>query len=80
MKRYVVASVLALSLAGFTTVARAQGGDESMNRLLESLQQVRTQMYTMAQSDRSMMAGVRYLDRTITMVKKHMAGSKRRTR
>jgi hypothetical protein len=80
MKRYVVASVLALSLAGFTTVARAQGGDESINRLLESLQQVRTQMYTMAQSDRSMMAGVRYLDRTIAMVKKHMAGSKRRTR
>ena len=80
MKHYVVTSVLALSLTSFATFAQAQGGDESMNRLLESLQQVRTMMYNMAQSDRSMMAGVKNIDKTIAMVKKHMAGSKRRAR
>ena len=77
MTRYLLAPVLALSLAGFATAARAQGGDESMNRLLESLQQVRTMMYDMARSDRSMMAGVRNIDRTIAMVKKHMHTSTR---
>ncbi len=77
MTRYLLAPVLALSLAGFATAARAQGGDESMNRLLESLQQVRTMMYNMAQSDKSMMAGVRNIDKTIAMVQKKMKAPRR---
>ena len=72
MTRTLLASALALSLAGFAGTARAQGGDEGMLRLLESLQQVRTQMYAMARSDRSMMAGVQHIDRTIAMVRRHM--------
>lgn len=79
MKRYVVASLLALSLAGLATVARAQGR-EDLNQLLAMLEQARTQMMTMARSDRSMMAGVKNLDRTISMVKKHMARPRRRAR
>ena len=79
MKRYVVASLLALSFAGFATVARAQGR-EDLNQLLAMLEQARTQMMTMARSDRSMMAGVKNLDRTISMVKKHMAQPRRRAR
>ena len=77
MTRYLLAPVLALSLAGFATAARAQGGDESMNRLLESLQQVRTMMYNMAQSDKSMMAGVKNIDKTIAMVQKKMKAPRR---
>ena len=77
MTRTLLAPVLALSLAGFATAARAQGGDESMLQLLQSLQQVRTQMYAMARTDRSMMAGVKNLDRTIAMMKRHMHKSTR---
>ena len=79
MKRYVVASVLALSLAGFSTVARAQGG-EDLNELLAALEQARAKMYAMARTDKSMMAGVKNLDKTIAMMKKRMAGPKRRAR
>ncbi len=76
MKRYVVASLLALSFAGCATVARAQGR-EDLNQLLAMLEQARTQMMTMARSDRSMMAGVKNLDRTIAMMKRHMHKSTR---
>jgi hypothetical protein len=80
MKRYVVASVLTLPLAVVATAAQAQGSREDLNQLLQALEQARAQMYTMARSDKSMMAGVKNLDRTITMMKKRMAGPKRRAR
>ncbi len=80
MKRYVVASVLTLPLAVVATAAQAQGSREDLNQLLQALEQARAQMYTMARSDKSMMAGVKNLDRTIAMMKKRMAGPKRRAR
>ncbi len=80
MKRYVVASVLTLPLAVAATVAQAQGSREDLNQLLQALEQARAQMYTMARSDKSMMAGVKNLDKTIAMMKKRMAGPKRRAR
>ena len=80
MKRYVVASVLTLPLAVVAAAAQAQGSREDLNQLLQALEQARAQMYTMARSDKSMMAGVKNLDRTIAMMKKRMAGPKRRAR
>ena len=78
MKRYVIASALALLLAGLATIAQAQDGREDLNQLLAALQQARAQMYTMAQRDKSMMPGVRRLDEMITMVKKRKAAPQRR--
>ena len=78
MKRYVIASALALLLAGLATIAQAQDGREDLNQLLAALQQARAQMYTMALRHKSMMPGVRRLDEMITMVKKHKAAPKRR--
>jgi hypothetical protein len=80
MKRYVVASVLTLPLAVVAAAAQAQGSREDLNQLLQALEQARAQMYTMARSDKSMMAGVKNLDKTIAMMKKRMAGPKRRAR
>ena len=73
--RYVLASLLALSLTGIATFAKAQ--DDNYLRILNSLQQVRTMMYLMAKRDKSMMAGVRNIDRTIAMVRKKMQAAKR---
>ena len=73
--RYVLASLLALSLTGIATFAQAQ--DDNYLRILNSLQQVRTMMYLMAKRDKSMMAGVRNIDKTIAMVQKKMKAPRR---
>ena len=78
MKRYAIASVLALSLAGFVTPVQAQDDRDDLNQLLASLQEARAKMYAMAQHDKSMMPGVKRLDQMITMVKNHKAAPKRR--